>query len=87
MTGDWILGLTEEVGWSHPVEMYEKTDKFVVRAELPGMKKKEDVDFSLAGETLTISGERKPESEVKDEEYHRCESCYGKFSRSISFPY
>lgn len=81
----WWRVPTEEVGWSPPIEMYEKADKFVVRAELPGMKK-EDVEISLVGDTLTISGERKPVAEVKDEEYHRCELCYGKFSRSITLP-
>ena len=74
-----------EVGWMPSVEMYEKPDKFVVRAELPGLKK-EEVDISVVGDTLTISGERKAETEVKDEEYLRCELCYGKFSRSVTFP-
>lgn len=81
----WWRIPTQEVGWSPPVEMYEKTDRFVVRAELPGMKK-EDIDISLVGDTLTISGERKPEADIKDEEYLRCELCYGKFSRSITLP-
>jgi HSP20 family protein len=81
----WWRIPTEEVGWSPPVEMYEKQDKFIVRVELPGMKK-DDVDISLVGDTLTISGERKPEEGIKDEEYLRCELCYGKFSRSITLP-
>jgi HSP20 family protein len=81
----WWRVPTEGVGWAPPEEMYEKGDKFVVRAELPGMKK-EDIDISLVEDILTISGERKPEAAVKDEEYHRCELCYGKFSRSISLP-
>lgn len=81
----WWRIPTEEVGWSPPLEIYEKQDKFIVRAELPGMKK-EDVDISLVGDTLTISGERKPEADIKDEEYLRCELCYGKFSRSITLP-
>lgn len=81
----WWRVPAEEVGWSPPIEMYEKADKFIVRAELPGMKK-EDLDISLIGDTLTISGERKPEAEIKDEEYVRCELCYGKFSRAINLP-
>lgn len=81
----WWRIPTEEVGWSPPVEMYEKQDRFVVRAELPGIKK-EEVDISLVGDTLTISGERKPEVDIKDEEYLRCELCYGKFSRTITLP-
>ncbi len=81
----WWRIPTEEVGWSPTVEMYEKSDKFVVRAELPGMKK-ENIEISLIGDTLTISGERKPEEDIRDEEYLRCELCYGKFSRSIAIP-
>jgi len=65
------------------LEIYEKEDKFVVRAEVPGMTK-DDVDISVLGDTLTIKGERKAESEVRDEDYHRCEMCYGKFSRAVT---
>lgn len=81
----WWRVPTEEVGWVPAVEVYEKADKFIVRAELPGMKR-EEFDVSVVGDTLTISGERKAESEVKDEDYYRCELCYGKFSRSIGLP-
>jgi len=81
----WWRVPTEELGWTPSVEVYEKGDNFVVRAELPGMKK-EELDISVLGDTLTIKGERKTESEVKEEDYYRCELCYGKFSRSIALP-
>jgi HSP20 family protein len=81
----WWRVPTEAVGWVPGVEIYEKADKFIVRAELPGMKK-EEIDVSVVGDTLTISGERKAETEVKDEDYYRCELCYGKFSRSVGLP-
>jgi HSP20 family protein len=81
----WWRVPSEEIGWTPSVEMYEKDDKLVVRAELPGMKK-EEIDISVLGDTLTIKGERKAESEVKDEDYYRCEMCYGKFSRSVALP-
>ena len=81
----WWRVPTEEMAWTPTVEMYEKDDKFVVRAELPGMKK-EELDISVLGDTLTIKGERKAKSEVKDEDYYRCELCYGKFSRSVALP-
>ncbi len=81
----WWRVPTEAVGWVPAVEVYEKADKFVVRTELPGMKK-EDIEVSVVGDTLTIGGERKAESEVKDEDYYRCELCYGKFSRSVGLP-
>jgi len=74
-----------EVAWLPALEMYEKPDKFVVRVELPGMKK-EEIDVHVVGDTLTVSGERKVSTEIKDEEYRRCELSYGSFSRSITLP-
>jgi HSP20 family protein len=79
----WWRVPTEELGWMPALELYEKADKYVVRAELPGMKK-EEIAISVLGDTLTIKGERKAETEVKDEDYYRCEMCYGKFSRAIT---
>jgi len=81
----WWRAPTEEAAWIPALEMYEKEDKFVVRVEVPGMKK-EDIEISVLGDTLTIRGERKAETEVKDEDYYRCELCYGRFSRSITLP-
>jgi len=81
----WRRLPAEEVTWMPVLEMYEKPDKFVVRVELPGIKR-EEIDIHIVGDTLTISGERKASMEVKDEEYQRCEFCYGKFSRSINLP-
>jgi len=81
----WWRTPSEELGWTPTVEMYEKGDNLVVKADLPGMKK-EELDISVLGDTLTIKGERKAESEIKDEDYYRCELCYGKFSRSVALP-
>ena len=69
-----------EMGWVPSIEVFEKEDKFVVKAEIPGMKG-EDIDISVIGDTLTIKGERKSESEVKEEDYYCCERSYGNFSR------
>ena len=74
-----------EMGWAPSIEVFEKEDKLVVKAELPGMKE-EDIDISVVGDTLTIKGERKAESEVKEEDYYCCERSYGSFSRSIAVP-
>ena len=74
-----------EMGWAPAIEVFEKEDKFVVKAELPGMKE-EDINVSIVGDTLTIKGERKAESEVKEEDYYCCERSYGSFSRSIAVP-
>ncbi len=48
--------------------------------------KEEDIDISVTGDILTIKGERKAESEVKDEDYYCCERSYGSFSRSVALP-
>jgi HSP20 family protein len=75
----------EEKGWMPAVDVFEKEDRFVVKAELPGMKE-EDINVSVVGDTLSIKGERKTETEVKDEDYYRCERSYGSCYRSIPLP-
>ena len=75
----------EERGWAPAIEVFEKEDKFVVKAEVPGMKE-EDIDVSVVGDTLTIKGERKAESEVKEDDYYCYERSYGSFFRSIALP-
>lgn len=81
----WRRIPTMEMGWAPAIDVFEKEDKFVVKAELPGMKE-EDIDISVVGDTLTIKGERKAESEVEEEDYYYCERSYGSFSRSIDIP-
>ena len=56
------------------------------RQMLRSLYKQDDFDISVDGNVLTIKGERKAESEVKDKDYYRCELSYGKFSRSIALP-
>jgi HSP20 family protein len=72
-------------GWAPTVDIFEDKDKVTVRAELPGMKK-EDIDLSLEGNTLSISGERKEEEERKEGETYRSERFFGRFQRSITLP-
>lgn len=69
--------------WAPPVDVMEDEDKIVVRAELPGMKR-EDIDIELTGDTLTIRGERKFESEESRENFVRVERAYGQFQRSFT---
>ena len=75
----------EQKGWAPPVDVIEKSDSFVVKVELPGMRQ-EDIDVSVSDDTVTIKGERKPESGVKDEDYDRSEINYGSFYRSVVLP-
>lgn len=71
--------------WAPPIEVIERNGKFVVRAELPGMKK-EDAKIEVAHDELTIEGERKLEKEEKKEGLYRTERTYGKFFRRIGLP-
>lgn len=67
------------------VEIYDEKDDVVVKAELPGMKK-EDLEINLAGDILTIKGEKKREEEVKEKDYYYSERSFGSFERSIDIP-
>jgi HSP20 family protein len=71
-------------GWSPALDLYETDDHFVAVVELPGMRK-EDIDISLHDGTLTISGERKNESN-NGETAQRTERYVGTFRRSIALP-
>jgi HSP20 family protein len=79
------LWLTGERGWMPAVDVFEKDDKFIVKAELPGLKK-EDIDVSVTDSTLQIKGEKKSESEVKEKDYYRSERSYGSFYRAVPLP-
>ena len=67
------------------VDISESDGTYLFKADIPGMNK-QDVKVSLAGDMLTIQGERKRESEEKKPHFHRIERSYGSFSRSFSLP-
>lgn len=71
--------------WAPALDVVEKDDRFTVKVELPGVKE-EDVEISVSGDLLTISGKKESESEVKKKGYYYKESSSGSFSRSISLP-
>ncbi len=67
------------------VDVVERDDSVVVRAELPGVDKK-DLDISLTEDSVTITAEIKKESEEEKGDYHRREISRGSFSRSVTLP-
>lgn len=71
--------------WYPPVDILESRDSYLIRAELPGMKK-EDVNLEVQEGTLSLSGERKIDEPASGVEYHRAERVAGKFSRSFNLP-
>jgi HSP20 family protein len=76
---------TEFLGWAPAFDVYEEKDNFVVKAELPGMKK-EEINVSLHDGDLIISGERKSETKSEGTEVYRAERYFGKFQRTVSLP-
>lgn len=71
--------------WSPLVDITEDDKEYVVKAEIPEMKK-EDIKINVHDDVLTISGERKYEKEEKGKKYHRVERAYGSFMRSFTLP-
>jgi HSP20 family protein len=77
-------GLAEEE-WQPAMDVSETESELVVNVEIPGMDP-EDIDVSLSEGTLLIKGEKKPEAEEKEADYHLIERNYGTFIRSIPLP-
>jgi HSP20 family protein len=81
------LGRTSQLlrGWTPALDVYENKENFIVKAELPGVRK-EDIDVSLHADSLSISGERKGETKEGDAEVCRAERFFGRFQRTVTLP-
>ena len=75
----------EQTGWMPQIEMFQRGNDLIVRADLPGMKK-DDVHVDVADDVLTIQGERRNEQEEERDGWYRNERTYGSFHRSIPLP-
>lgn len=67
------------------IDVAEQDEAVLVRAEVPGCKA-DDIEISVHGNTLTISGEKKFEEEKKEKGYYHMESSYGSFRRELNLP-
>ncbi len=72
-------------GWMPKVDIAETDKEFLIKAELPEIKK-EDVTVDVQNGVLTLRGERKQEKEEKGKKFHRIERSYGSFTRSFTLP-
>ena len=81
--------LSESVGnwsrWAPALDISESDTAITVRAEVPGVDPKE-IDITVTGDRLTISGEKKETVEKKDADAFHRESRYGSFSRTVRLP-
>ncbi len=67
------------------IDVAEEEDAIIVRAEVPGCKA-DDINISVHGNVLTISGEKKLSEEKKEKGYYHVESTYGSFKRELTLP-
>ncbi|OGO30630.1 MAG: hypothetical protein A2Z29_11060 [Chloroflexi bacterium RBG_16_56_11] len=80
-----IIGNAFDAGLMPKVDMYEEGKELVVKAELPGLRKK-DLDVRVDGDVLTIKAEKKEEKETKEDSYYTRERNFGRFVRYITLP-
>lgn len=71
--------------WLPEADIYEKGNNLIVQLELPEVKP-EDVNITITNDQLRVTGERKQEEEIKEENYYRMERKYGSFERVIELP-
>lgn len=80
------LGLPVSENYLRPaVDIQDNEKEFILTAEVPGCKA-EDIDISMHGDTLTITGEKKQSTETKEKGYHHVERVYGSFRRDFTLP-
>jgi HSP20 family protein len=72
-------------GWQPAVDLSQTAEEVTVRAEIPGIDPK-DLNVSITGRELVLSGEKKETSETKEQDFYRSETRYGSFHRSIFLP-
>lgn len=71
--------------WSPLVDITEDEKEYIVKAEIPEMKK-EDIKINVHDDVLAITGERQYEKEEKGKKYHKVERAYGSFMRRFTLP-
>jgi len=71
--------------WTPAIDVEEKDGAYLVKADLPGLKK-DDIHIELRNSVLTLRGERRDEQEENKDGYHRVERTFGSFERSLRVP-
>ncbi len=79
------LSAPRELAYVPSFDVKETKDAYVFKADLPGVKD-EDLDVSITGNRITVTGKRDEEAKTEDERYYAYERRYGTFSRSFTLP-
>lgn len=78
-------GFNELAAWTPQIEMFERENELVIRADLPGLKK-DNVQIELRDDSVVIQGERQEERKEEREGFYSTERTYGRFYREIPLP-
>lgn len=78
-------GMVATAEWAPAVDIKEESDKFVIHADIPGVKP-EDIDISMEAGVLTVKGVKESETKTEKEGYKRVERSYGSFYRRFNLP-
>ena len=73
------------MGWTPAIDVLDRKDEMVLRADLPGLTEK-DIEITVQDGNLSLQGQRKEEKETKEEDYYCCERWSGTFSRTLALP-
>ena len=76
---------TDYVGWVPPLDMVDRKNELLLRADLPGLDRK-DIQLSVDNGVLTLQGSRQQEKEDESDDFYAMERWAGAFSRSIALP-
>lgn len=79
------MGFNRIEGWLPPVDVSERDDEVMVRIEAPGVNPR-DIEISMSGTTLNITGKKEEKEECEGEDFYRCERRFGSFRRAIDLP-
>jgi HSP20 family protein len=82
-TIDWSFGGAQQ--WTPAVDLAETEQEVTIRAEVPGINP-DDLEVTVSGQQLVLSGEKREATEKKGEDFYHTESRYGSFRRSIPLP-
>jgi HSP20 family protein len=72
--------------WVPPVDIFETDNHtLVLKAEMPGLNR-EDINLKIENNTLTLTGEKHFEKDIKENQFHRVERSFGRFTRTFTLP-
>lgn len=71
--------------WSPAIDIYDSKDSLLVKADLPGLTK-DEIEISVRDNNLIIKGEKKKDTEIKEDNYYKTERFYGSFFRTLQLP-